>query len=142
LTDADGRPINAIVSAGNENERPYLLPLLDQLPDEVRAVLSDAAMPTQVYADRGYDSRHLNEQISDRGLQPMISRRQFHRKGDPKPKPKRRDPLGRKRWPIERTNAWLMNWRRVETRWEKRSDLFLGIVLLVLIVVLIRFDLA
>ena len=73
----------------------------------------------------------------------MISRRQFHGKGAaPKPKPKRRDPLGRKRWPIERTNAWLTNWRRVATRWERRSDLYLAIVLLVIIVVLIRFDLA
>jgi len=142
LTDADGRPLQAIVSAGNENERPYLLPLLDQLPDEVRAVLSDAVMPAQLYADRGYDSRRLNEQISDRGLTPMISRRQFHGKGaTPQPRPKRRDPLGRKRWPIERTNAWLTSWRRVATRWERRSDLFLAIVLLVLIVVLIRFDL-
>jgi transposase len=131
------------VSAGNENERPYLTPLLDQLPDEVRAALSNAATPAQVYADRGYDSRQLNEQISARGLTPMISRRQFRHKGDdPQPQPKRRDPLGRKRWPIERTNAWLLSWRRVETRWERRSDLYLGIVLLVIIVVLIRFDLA
>ena len=96
-----------------------------------------------MYADRGYDSRHLNEQISARGLTPMISRRQFHQKGaDPQPKPKRRDPLGRKRWPIERTNAWLLSWRRVETRWERRSDLYLAIVLLVVIVLLLRFDLA
>jgi transposase len=130
------------VSAGNENERPYLVPLLDQLPDEVRAALAQAATPPELYADRGYDSQHLSKQISDRGLQPMISRRAFHRKDDPQPKPKRRDPLGRKRWPIERTNAWLMNWRRVETRWERRSDLYLGIVLLVVIVLLIRFDLA
>jgi transposase len=131
------------VSAGNENERPYLTPLLDQLPEEVRAALSTAQTPVQVYADRGYDSRRLNEQITARGLTPMISRRQFHHKGaDRNRPPKRRDPLGRKRWPIERTNAWLLSWRRVATRWERRSDLYLGIVLLVVIVLLLRFDLA
>jgi transposase len=142
LTDADGRPLQALVSAGNENERPYLLPLLDGLPDAVWAALKARSAPCQLYADRGYDSLQLCEQITARGLTPRISRRQFHRKGDPQPKPKRRDPLGRKRWPIERTNGWLMSWRRVETRWEQRGDLYLGIVQLVLIVLLLRFDLA
>jgi transposase len=142
LTDADGRPLQAVVSAGNENERPYLLPLLDALPDHVWTAFAAQVAPSQVYADRGYDSLHLNDAIAARGLEPRISRRQFHRKGDPQPKPKRRDPLGRKRWPIERTNAWLMSWRRVQTRWERRSDLYTGIVQLVVIVLLLRFDLA
>lgn len=130
------------MSAGNENERPYLLPLLDALPAHVWAAFAAHAAPPELYADRGYDSLHLNDQIAGRGLEPRISRRQFHRKGEPKPKPRRRDPLGRKRWPIERTNAWLLSWRRVATRWERRSDLYTGIVQLVVIVLLLRFDLA
>ena len=131
------------MSAGNENERPYLLPLLDALPDDAWTALTAQLAPPQLYADRGYDSLHLSEQIALRGLQPQISRRQFHRIGDrPRPRPKRRDPLGRHRWPIERTNAWLMSWRRVATLWEQRSDLYTGIVQLVVIVLLIRFDLA
>ena len=41
---------------------------------------------------------------------------------------KTRDPLGRHRWPVERTNGWLRNWRRVATRWERRADLWLAVI--------------
>ena len=43
-------------------------------------------------------------------------------------RPKRRDPLARKRWPVERTNSWLRNWRRVATRWERRPELWLAVI--------------
>src|SRR5919204_2228779 len=38
------------------------------------------------------------------------------------------DPHGRERWPVERTNAWLHNWRRVSTRWERRAELYLALL--------------
>src|SRR5262249_61631266 len=81
----------------------------------------------QLFADRGYDSLALNEQIQDRGLQPRISRRWFQRLQDgAQRKQPQRDPLGRHRWPIERTNSWLLAWRRLATRWGRGTDLFLA----------------
>ena len=41
---------------------------------------------------------------------------------------KPRDPNGRHRWPVERTNSWLRNWRRVSTRWERRPELWLAVI--------------
>lgn len=43
-------------------------------------------------------------------------------------RPRPRDPFGRKRWPVERTNSWLRNWRRVATRWERRPELWLAVI--------------
>jgi transposase len=43
-------------------------------------------------------------------------------------RPKRRDPLADKRWPVERTNSWLPNWRRVATRWERRPEHWLAVI--------------
>jgi transposase len=63
------------------------------------------------------------------------------RRGQPSPKPtagivyrggRRRpktiDPHGRYRWPVERTNSWLRNWRRVSTRWERNPDYWLAVI--------------
>jgi transposase len=131
--------LQVVVSGGNENERPYLLPLLDQLPEPLWEALKSGQGRAEVYADRGYDSLQLNEQITNRELQPRISRRRFKRREDgDQPKPRVPDPLGRKRWPIERTNAWLSYWRRLQTRWERRSDLYLAFVQLVVIVLLLQ----
>jgi transposase len=131
--------LQVLVSAGNDNERPYLVPLLDRLPEVLQAALRERSV-VQLFADRGYDSLALNEQIRSRGLQPRISRRRFQAgQGVPRP-PRQRDPLGRYRWPIERTNSWLLAWRRLAIRWERRSDLYLALAQLVVIVVLIRYD--
>lgn len=130
-----------LVSAGNDNERPYLLPLIDRLPVKLQVALRERPDAAQLFADRGYDSLALNEQIRHRGLEPRISRRRFRRRQDDgQRRPPTRDPLGRYRWPIERTNSWLLAWRRLAIRWERRSDLYLAFAQLVLIVVLIRYD--
>jgi transposase len=108
------------------------LPLLDEL-------LEREISPAQLWADRGYDGEQLREEVRERGVEPMISYRR--RRGDPEPpagtatverggrrRPKTPDPLGRHRWPVERTNGWLRNWRRVSTRWERRADYWLAII--------------
>ena len=38
--------------------------------------------------------------------------------------------LGRKRWVIERTFAWLKRFRRLSVRYDRRADIHLGLLLL------------
>ena len=107
------------------------MPLLDEL-------LARGLRPAELWADRGYDGEQLRGQLRQRGIEPMISARR--RAGDPVPdgtptvrranrrRPRPRDPLARKRWPVERTNSWLKNWRRVSTRWERRPELWLAVI--------------
>jgi transposase len=107
------------------------LPLVDEL-------LARGFVPAELWADRGYDGAELRQQLRQRGVEPMISERR--RPGAPVPagtptirranrrRPRPRDPLGRKRWPVERTNSWLRNWRRVATRWERRPELWLAVI--------------
>jgi transposase len=126
-------PLAVEISAGNERELHYLLPLIDR-------VCADGRQPLEVWADRGYDANALRVALEQRGIQPVISRRR--RAGDPIPEgtPTREiwhgrkryrkvaDPNGRHRWPVERTNAWLHNWRRISTRWERRPELYLALL--------------
>jgi transposase len=129
------------LAAGNENEQRHLLPLIDEL-------LSRGLRPSELWADRGYDSEPLREQLRARAIEPRISKRRG--KGEPLPagarpvwRGRRRghktpDPLGRHRWPIERTNAWLHNWRRVGTRWERRPELYVALLQLACSMIICR----
>lgn len=131
------------LSAGNENERRHLLPLVDEL-------LRRGIQPGELWADRGYHSAALERALRERGIEPKISRPR--RRGEPIPadtqtrevwrgkrrRLKTRDPLGRHRWPIERTNAWIKARRRVATRRDRKPDNYLAFIQLAMILVLLR----
>lgn len=131
------------LSAGNENERRHLLPLLD-------ALAARGIRPRELWADRGYDSRALELELRARGIEPRISRRRSRTEPIPEGTPVReiwrgrqrrlttRDPHARTRWPIERTNAWLRNRRRVATRRDRKPEMYEAFLQLAMILILIR----
>lgn len=128
---------------GNENERAHLLPLVELLH-------AAGYRPGEVWADRGYCSEPLREQLRQRGIEPRISQRR--RPGDPlqpgqtarqgtrgrKRVTRTSDPLARKRWVVERTNAWLRRYRRLTIRTEPNSHVYLAYLTIALILILDR----
>jgi transposase len=141
--DAHGWPLEVRLGPGNENERAHLLPLVDSLR-------SAGYRPQEVWADRGYCSRALREELVARGIGPRISERR--RQGEP-PRPgqkarlgtrgrrrvlKTSDPLARHRWVVERTNAWLRRFRRLSIRTEPDSRVYLAYLTLALVLILAR----
>ena len=73
--------------------------------------------PKTLAADRGYDSGTLRAALRSRGIRPSIPQRRWPGKF------RRRQPLhaaSAARWIVERTHAWLDNWRRLVVRWERR----------------------
>jgi transposase len=105
--------LSLLVSAANENERSYLLNLVDAIPP---LRVGGSNRPDALLADRGYDAEHLPASLCERGIQPRIVKRRAPGQG------RAPDPQVRQRWTIERTNAWLHNYRRVSTRWERRAE--------------------
>jgi transposase len=79
--------------------------------------------PTRIIADRGYDSRKLWERLKRRGIEliaPHIKTRK-HRYQDG-----RKLRRYRRRWIIERTNAWIHNFRRLVTRYDNKIENYRG----------------
>jgi transposase len=69
--------------------------------------------PERLIADRGYDHDKYRRLLWQRGVKPVIARRQTdHGSG-----------LGRYRWVVERTFAWLHNFKRLLIRYERRADM-------------------
>jgi transposase len=69
--------------------------------------------PGSLIADRGYDSDRHRHQLRACGIKPVIARRQTeHGSG-----------LGRARWVVERTFAWLHNLKRLLVRYDRRAEI-------------------
>lgn len=69
--------------------------------------------PASIVADRGYDHDKYRRLLRERGIKPLIARRQT----------KHGSRLGRVRWVVERTFAWLHNLKRLLVRYERRADM-------------------
>jgi len=81
--------------------------------------------PAQLAADAGYDSRPLRRALRERGITPSIPERQPHkRKRRRRGRPAKVHPVSQQRWKVERAFAWLNNWRRLATRYERRARIY------------------
>jgi transposase len=69
--------------------------------------------PDRLLADRGYDHDKYRHQLWRRGVKPVIARRCTDNGSG----------LGKQRWVVERTFAWLHNFRRLRIRYERQPEL-------------------
>jgi transposase len=113
-------PLAWTLTGGNRNDVTQLLELLDRVPPVRGRVGRPRRRPRTLIADRGYDHDKYRRLVWKRGVKPMIARRQTeHGSG-----------LGRQRWVVERTFAWLHNHRRLLVRTDRRDDIHEGFLAL------------
>jgi transposase len=62
-----------------------------------------------VFADKGYDAEANRALCRGFGAEPYL-----HKRGRP-----RGSGLGRRRWPVERSNAWVLENRRLALRYDR-----------------------
>lgn len=81
--------------------------------------------PVRLIADRGYDSRPLWTRLRRRGIDFIVppKRNVVHRYQDG-----RKLRRYRHRWIIERSIAWLLSFKRLVVRCERRLDLYRAFV--------------
>jgi transposase len=102
-----------MLTGGNRNDVTQLIPLLDAVPNVRGAVGRPRRRPDLLTADRGYDHDKYRRLLRERGIRPEIARRETeHGSG-----------LGRFRWVVERSFAWLHNFKRLLVRYERRADM-------------------
>jgi transposase len=100
------------VTPANRNDVTQLVPLLDAVPAVRGKPGRPRRRPDRVVADRGYDHDKYRRLVWQRGIKPLIARRQTdHGSG-----------LGRERWVVERTVSHLHNKRRLLVLTDRRHD--------------------
>jgi transposase len=85
-------------------------------------------------AAKGFSSDPLDGRMRERGVE-MIAPNRHKRNKTQDGRPLRRY---LRRWKIERLFAWLKNFRRIGSRWERYADNFLGMVQLGCTLILLR----
>ena len=121
MTDPRGVPLAVLVSAANRHDVNFMLPLVFcHFPRIGGVVGRPPQAPKIVRADAGYRSKYLLELLQWCDIQPEIPQRcEQHVAG-----------LGKRRWPVERTIAWLKQYRRVGIRRERNARFYEAFVTL------------
>lgn len=121
-----------LLAPGNRHDRIHALATVDAVPCLRVRRRGRENRPSTLLADRGYDADWLRDALRERGITPRIPRKRKPGTG------RVRDTQARHRWPIERTNAWLHNQRRLNPRWERRPELYLAFAQLAAALILCR----
>ena len=101
------------VTGGNRNDVTQLISLIDAIGPVAGKRGRPRKRPDALYGDRGYDHDKHRRLLRKRRVKPKIARRgQPHGSG-----------LGKVRWVVERTFAWLHSLRRLRTRYERSGQL-------------------
>jgi transposase len=92
--------------------------------------------PGKLIGDKAYDSDKLDQKLmEERGTELIAPNRSNRQVKTQDGRPLRRY---KRRWKIERINAWLQNFRRVVVRWEVKAKNYLGFVQMACLVIIGR----
>ncbi len=111
--DRCGTPLAVRITAANVNEVTLLEAMVNAMPAIKQQEGYRCKRPDKLHADKAYDARHCRQFLRRRHIIPRIARRGIDSS----------EHLGRHRWVVERTNAWLNQFRRLVVRYERRKDI-------------------
>lgn len=102
------------MSAADVHDSRMLLAVVDAIePVKRNRKGRPRRRPKKLHADKAYDAAPLRCALRQRGITPRIARRGIESS----------ERLGRYRWVVERTGAWLNCFRRLRIRYERRADI-------------------
>jgi transposase len=113
-TDAKGLPLAMLVSAANVNDCVLFEALVEEVPPVRTPAGRRRCRPERVHADKAYDHRRCRRYLARRKITARIARRGIESSTR----------LGRHRWRVERSFAWLGCYRRLGMRWDRCSGRF------------------
>lgn len=129
VADGKGVPLACCTASASPAEVTLVEEVLEQAPH-------DESSLQKLVADRAYDSDALRERLWASGWDLICP----HRRGRTRPPTQdgRKLRRYRKRWTIERTIAWLGNFRRLVVRYEKYSFTYQAFLHLACIMICLR----
>ena len=128
MTDAKGIPLMFCVTGANRHDSVVFESLVDALPAVGGKRGRPRRWPDKLHADKGYDFTRCRAHLALRGIKDRIARRGVERN----------DRLGRHRWVVERTHAWLAAFGKLRVRFERRIDTHVALLSLACSIVCVR----
>jgi len=123
VVDGQGIPVGHLLHTASTNE----VRLAEATLATVRVARSHRAgrprqKPPRVIAEKGHDSDPLRKQLAKRGIELIAPHRQ--NRSTPPLQDGRALRRYRRRWTIERTFAWLGNYRRLVMHWDRSLTIY------------------
>jgi transposase len=117
VTDAEGTPLGLTLGPANRHDSKLAEATLDAVPPVSGGQRGrPRRRPKKLHADKAYTGRPMRRVLRKRGITPRIAR----------PGIDTSKHLGRHRWVVERTFAWMARFRRLALRYERRADIHLA----------------
>ena len=122
VVDGKGVPLGGTITSAS----PAEVRLAEDTLAQVKVPRSGPGRPKQrpryLIADKGYDSDPLRHRLQDRGIK-LVAPYRRNRKKKLGPKPRLLDKYKR-RWIVERSFAWIGNFRRLTVRYERLATVY------------------
>jgi len=109
VTDRRGIPLAIRLTGANRHESVLFEDLVDAIPPIKQPSGRRRKRPAKLHADKAYDVPRCRRALSRRRIKVRIARKGVESK----------ERLGRHRWVVERTLAWLNRYRRLTIRYER-----------------------
>ncbi|RAJ31787.1 DDE family transposase [Kitasatospora sp. SolWspMP-SS2h] len=114
LTERTGLPISLAISGANLHDSQSLVLLVEAIAPIRSRRGPRRCRPGKLHGDKAYDHRFIRAYLRRRQIAHRIARCGIESSTR----------LGRHRWVIERTVAWLGRFRRLHRRYERKADHF------------------
>jgi transposase len=124
VADGAGTPLGIHVEKASPAEVKRLEPTLKN--GRIGSRRAARRTPKRLIAERGYDSNAVRVLLAKRDGEPIIPARSKNRVATHQDGRKLR--RYKRRWIIERTNAWWQNFRRLVVRYERSAKNFTALV--------------
>ena len=129
ITDRNGIPLAVLLTGANAHDSTMFEALLDAVPSLKNRHGRPTRRPQKLHADKGYDFHKCRVACTVRGIKHRIARRGIENSSH----------LGKHRWVVERSIAWLHQFRRLLVRFDRRDDIHIAFLTLAAALVALRF---
>jgi len=110
ITDRHGIPLAVVLGPGNRHDTVAFEAVLDAVPEIRTPARHRRHRPQKLHADKAYDIPRCWAACRARRIIARIARKRIDSS----------ETLGKYRWVIERTHAWLNQYRRLIIRYERQ----------------------
>ena len=122
VVDGQGIPLGNLLDAASPAEVTLLEPTLETIAVPRHGPGRPRKKPERVIYDKACDSDPLRQRLAKRGIELICPHRRHRVK--PPLQDGRKLRRYRRRWKVERTFAWLGNFRRLLVRWEVHITMY------------------
>ena len=113
IGERQGIPLAVLLTGANRHDSIVFEDLIDAVPAITQPSGQRRKRPAKLHADKAYDIPRCRRFLHRRRIKIRIARKGIESS----------ERLGRHRWVIERTLAWLHRYRRLMIRYERRADI-------------------